>query len=85
MTYAVEIKRSARKTLLALPHQVRQRIRTAIDELGSEPRPDGSRKLVGSDNLYRRRVGDYRIIYEVHDDRLVVLVIKLGHRREVYR
>lgn len=85
MTYVIEIKRSARKSLLALPRDVQQRIRTAIDGLATEPRPPGGRKLTGSESMYRRRVGDYRIVYEIRDDRLLVMVIKVGHRREVYR
>lgn len=61
------------------------RIAEAIDALASDPRPSGCRKLVGTDRVYRVRVGDYRVVCEVCDDRLLVLVIKLGHRREVYR
>lgn len=84
MAYRVEIKRSARKTLLALPHDMQRRLGTAIDALGSDPQGPGTRKLTGSDLLYRVRVGDYRVVYEIHDDRLLVHVIKVGHRREVY-
>lgn len=61
------------------------RIAATIDALAGDPRPSGCRKLAGTDRLYRVRVGDYRVVYEIHDDRLLVLVIKLGHRREVYR
>jgi mRNA interferase RelE/StbE len=50
-----------------------------------EPRPKGAAKLTGLEHAYRLRHGDYRIIYEVHEDRLLVLVIRIGHRREVYR
>ena len=56
-----------------------------IDRLAVEPRPRGVVKLVGTANGYRVRVGDYRIVYEVHDDRLVVVVIRVGDRREIYR
>lgn len=64
---------------------VAQRLPEAIDALAIDPRPPDRRKLIGSALLYRIRVADYRIAYEIHDDRLLVLVIKLGHRREVYR
>jgi mRNA interferase RelE/StbE len=85
MIYRIEIKRSARKMLLALPRQIRERIGSAIDALAHDPYPSGTCKLAGSDSLYRKRVGDYRIIYEVHGHRLVVMIIKIGHRRNVYR
>ena len=57
----------------------------AIDELAQNPRPAGCAKLVGTANDWRIRVGDYRIIYEIHDTRLIVLVVRVAHRREVYR
>jgi mRNA interferase RelE/StbE len=85
VTYRIEIKRSARKALLALPANMRQRLRAAIDELAIDPRPAGVSKITQAHALYRRRVGDYRIIYEILDDRLLVMVVKVGHRREVYR
>ncbi|MCU0836627.1 MAG: type II toxin-antitoxin system RelE/ParE family toxin [Chromatiaceae bacterium] len=85
MTYRIEVTRSARKILLSLPRDVQKRLAAAIDGLASDPRPAGCRKLTGSDALYRIRVGDYRVVYEPHDDRLLVMVIKLGHRREIYR
>jgi len=85
MTYRVEVKRNARKSLLGLPQAYRIRIGEAIDALASDPRKPGTRKLAGSDCLYRLRVGDYRVIYEVQDDCLIIVVIKIGHRREVYR
>jgi mRNA interferase RelE/StbE len=85
MTYRVEIKRSARKTFLALPKSIQTRMGAAINGLAADPRPPRSRKLTGSSILYRIRIGDYRVVYEIHDDRLVVVVIRLGHRREIYR
>jgi mRNA interferase RelE/StbE len=57
----------------------------AIDALRLEPRPHGSKKLVGEDNLYRIRTGDYRIIYQVRDKQLIILVIAIGNRRDIYR
>ena len=85
MTYRVEIKRSARKALLALPHDMQRRMGAAIDALASDPRGPGTRKLTGGNLLYRLRVDDYRVVYEIHDDRLVILVVKVGHRRDIYR
>jgi mRNA interferase RelE/StbE len=83
--YRVEIARRALKTLVALPRREQQRIRAAVDLLADEPRPPGCVALVGEERVYRVRVGAYRIVYEVLDDRLVVQVIRIGHRREVYR
>ncbi|WP_295385613.1 type II toxin-antitoxin system RelE/ParE family toxin [uncultured Thiodictyon sp.] len=85
MAYRIEIKRNARKALLSLPHAYRSRIGEAIDSLASDPRKPGTRKLEGSESLYRLRVGDYRVIYEIQDARLIIVVVKVGHRREVYR
>lgn len=84
MSYSIEIKRSALRALGSLPRAIQRRIRTAIDELATNPRPPGVRKLVGCETTYRRRVGDYRIVYDIHDDQLLVLVIKIGHRRDIY-
>lgn len=85
MSYQIEIKLSVRKALLVMPKNVQHRINTAIDSLKDNPRCVGSRKLSGYENLYRFRVGDYRIIYEIHDDKLIIIIIKIGHRREIYR
>lgn len=85
MTYRVEIARRAVKTLAGLPRREQQRIRAAIDLLAENPRPPGCVALAGGLGGYRVRVGDYRIVYEVHDDRLVVQVVRVGHRRDVYR
>lgn len=61
------------------------RLEPTIDRLVDDPRPRGTVKLKGEDELYRIRAGDYRIVYEVRDAALVVVVIKVGHRRDVYR
>lgn len=84
-TYRVEIARRAVKALSALPRREQQRIRAAIDLLADNPRPPGCVAMTGEAHAYRVRVGDYRIIYEVFDDRLVVQVVRVGHRRDVYR
>ena len=86
MPYTVEILRRAEKALRALTdRKLYLRIREVIDALAVEPRPHGCTKLSGAKNIYRVRVGDYRIIYQIEDDRLLVLVAEIGHRREVYR
>jgi mRNA interferase RelE/StbE len=81
----VEFARPALKQFQDLPQKVQRRIAPAIDALADEPRPRGVEKLEGEDDQYRIRVGSYRVIYSIWDDRLVVLVIRIGHRRDVYR
>jgi mRNA interferase RelE/StbE len=85
VAYQVLIKDSARKELAALSLPLQKRIDTRIRALSENPRPSGIKKLAGDENLYRLRVGDYRIIYQIQDKALLVLVIKISHRREVYR
>jgi len=83
--YRVLIKPSAVKELENIPHKKdRQRIVERISALANDPRPHGSQKLSGKDHL-RLRQGSYRIIYAIEDDALVVYVVKIGHRKEVYR
>ena len=83
--YRISIERDALQALSKLDKPIRRRVQTAIDGLADDPRPHGVRALVGQPGLLRMRVGDYRIVYEVHDNQLLVLVIDLGHRREIYR
>ena len=83
--YAVYFKPSADRQLRKLPRDVQRRIVAAVDALADNPRPPGVVKITGDDNLRRIRVGDYRIVYEIHDDRLIVLVIRVAHRKDVYR
>lgn len=83
--YSLEFSGTARKQLLAQSHEVQARLLRAMDELTREPRPRGCRKLHGSLATYRIRVGYYRVVYEIDGDRLVVLVLKLGHRKDIYR
>lgn len=84
-TYRVDVARRAVKALASLPRREQQRIRAAIDLLANNPRPPGCAAMAGEAHVYRVRVGDYRIVYEVLDDRLVVHVVRIGHRRDVYR
>lgn len=83
--YQIEITPSALKQLSDLPRKPRERIAAHIEALGFEPRPRGVKKLSGEDDLYRIRVGNYRVIYAIRDDRLIVIVLRLGHRKDVYR
>jgi mRNA interferase RelE/StbE len=83
--YAVEIATLAVKALRDLPRADQRRVAARIDALAENPRPPGVEKLEGADDLYRVRAGDHRIVYRIEDKRLLVLVIRIGHRREVYR
>ncbi len=85
VTYQIEFVKQAAKQLKALPAQEQERLQPKIDALANEPRPIGVIKLTGEEDLYRIRVGDYRIVYSIQDDQLLVLVVKIGHRRDVYR
>lgn len=82
---SLQIKPSAAKELEALPKKDRRRVAARIQALAADPRPPGCEKLAGQDNLYRVRQGRYRTLYTVDDAALVVVVYKIGHRREVYR
>ena len=83
-SYRLLIKPSAVKELEAVPGKDRRRLVARVRKLASEPRPPGSEKLSGHD-LHRIRQGDSRVLYSVEDQALVVVVIKVGHRRDVYR
>ena len=81
--YRIELRPAAAKALRKLDPQVRHRVQGAIALLAHDPRPPGARALQGRPGL-RVRIGDYRIIYTVEDDILLVVVVRLGHRRDVY-
>jgi len=83
--YVVSFRRSADKELQKLDVTTQRRVLRAVEPLAKNPRPDGCRKLQGSDDAYRIRVGDYRVIYEIHDFVLTVLVVEDGHRKDIYR
>jgi mRNA interferase RelE/StbE len=85
MPYEVEIDTKAAREIRALPRQDQWRITSKAQLLADNPRPPGSVKLSGTSDLWRIRVGVYRIIYQIQDDRLLVTVVRVGHRREVYR
>ena len=83
MKYRIEFKRSAAKALKQLPKQDRRRIRDKIDSLAENLPDPATTKMKGDNPFHRVRVGDYRIIYEVREDTVLILVLKIGHREEV--
>lgn len=85
MVYTVEFSPGAARDFRKLAREIRLRLRPRIDALADQPRPAGAKKLSASHELWRIRGGDYRIVYEIRDRILVVLVVRIGHRREVYR
>lgn len=86
MTYRVDISPAALRQLRKLDPVARRRVQAAIELLSQEPRrPSGATKLVGGEGEWRVRTGDYRVVYEVHDQVLVVLVVAVGHRRDIYQ
>ena len=84
MTYEVRLAPAAVRQLRTLDPPGRRRVQAAIDLLAEDPRPPGARQLVGGAGEWRVRTGDFRIIYDIRDGELLVLVIKVGHRRDVY-
>lgn len=83
--YAITLKPSAGRAFDRLPADAKQRVAAAIDDLATDPRPRGVAKLAREDDLFRIRAGDYRVIYTIRDRELLILVVRIGHRREVYR
>ncbi len=83
--WRVIVKRRPQRALRRLPKNVSKRIVKAIDDLAKEPRPHGSTKLSGYENLYRIRIGDWRISYAVEDEELIVLIIEIKPRGDAYR
>jgi mRNA interferase RelE/StbE len=83
--YKLEIARSAERQLRRAPAKDRRRLARAMVALADEPLPAGSRKLSGYDDVFRIRVGVYRVLYSVSGRTLVILILKIGHRKDVYR
>jgi len=83
--YRLEISRTAERQLKKLPREDQKRILRTILALADEPLPKGCRKLSGYDDVFRVRVGRYRVLYSVSARRLVIIVLKVGHRKDVYR
>ncbi|MEW6085354.1 MAG: type II toxin-antitoxin system RelE/ParE family toxin [Chloroflexota bacterium] len=84
-SYQIEIKPSASKELEKLPRQMVIRDVAAIRELADNPYPQGVKKLSGFDRAFRIRVGDYRVLYDIYENRLVIEIIRIRHRKDVYR
>ncbi|MGE5279000.1 MAG: type II toxin-antitoxin system RelE family toxin [Acidobacteriota bacterium] len=85
MAYEVRLKPSAQRALRKLPREIQRRIARRLDNLADDTRPAGCERLAGAEGLYRVRAGDCRIVYEVDDDAIVVLVVAIGDRSDVYR
>ena len=84
-SYKVEWKHSAIKELEKLPRQMLARIVEAVNDLARDPYPGGTRKLSGSERTYRIRVGDCRVLYSIYNDKFIVEIIRVKHRKDVYK
>jgi len=82
--YRIEVETRARREFLGLPDQVQEVVTEAIDDLATNPRPQGAKRLVAKSG-YRLRKGDYRILYTIDDETRLVRVYRVGHRRDIYR
>ena len=85
MSYRIEIKRSAAKSLKKIPKANRKRIVDKIDSLAESPPNPDTTKMKGNNPFHKVRVGDYRIVYEIQEDVLMILVVKIGHRKDIYK
>ena len=83
-SYRLVLHRDAVREIRALPKKIRSQVREVLDGLAADPRPPGAVQLKGRKGAYRLRIGDYRLLYEVHATEIVVYVIGIAHRREVY-
>jgi mRNA interferase RelE/StbE len=83
--YKLEILPSAKRVLSILPKKIQKQIDRVIVSLSENPRPHGVKKLQGKTDYYRIRSGDYRIVYQIKDDVLTILIIRIGHRKDIYR
>ncbi len=83
--HRIEILPSALRELEHVPIAARRRVAQAIDRLAADPRARGVTKLRGSENVWRTRAGEYRVLYQIDDEGARILVIKIGHRRDIYR
>ena len=85
MTFRIELTKSAAKALKAIPKTAQKRIAKEIESLAEGPPEPAKTKMKGDNPFHRVRVGDYRIIYEIQNEILLILILKIGHRKEVYR
>ncbi|HMN15691.1 MAG TPA: type II toxin-antitoxin system RelE/ParE family toxin [Bellilinea sp.] len=83
--YTVEFTARAAKVLASLPRQTQHRVVEALGRLSADPRQAPNVKKLAGEEIYRLRVGEHRVLFKIFDDRLLVLVVRVGHRREVYR
>lgn len=84
MRYHIVIAPEGRRNVKRLHGAIRRRIADAIDALADVPRPPGAVQLADNEDLWRIRVGDYRVVYQIQDERLIVLLLRSGHRRDIY-
>jgi mRNA interferase RelE/StbE len=84
VAYRIEWRPRARKAFLSLDQSVRRRIGSAVDAVAADPRPSGAKMITGAHGVLRIRVGDYRVLYTIDEDQLIVLVLDAGHRSEIY-
>lgn len=85
MAYSITFATSAKRQFDKLPKPAQRRLGSIITQLSEDPRPPDVVKLSGEERLYRVRGGDYRAVYEIRDNQLLILVVKVGHRRDIYR
>ncbi len=83
--YKVTVKKSAAKALTKLPKNIANQLIPSIKQLGEDPRPAGSKKLKGAEDLWRIRMGDYRVVYSIEDAIMIVDVVQVAHRKDIYR
>lgn len=84
-SYKIQWKQSAKKELKKLDKQTIRRILQAVEKLANNPYAKGCKKLAGSKSVYRIRIGDYRVVYDIQSSTITIEIIKVGHRREIYR
>jgi mRNA interferase RelE/StbE len=84
MDWQVQIERKAQKTLDKIPNPYKSNIIETINDLADQPRPHNCKKLKGFAGLWRVRVGSYRVVYQIHDDKYIILIVRIGHRSDVY-
>ncbi|HAX79409.1 MAG TPA: type II toxin-antitoxin system mRNA interferase toxin, RelE/StbE family [Cyanobacteria bacterium UBA11372] len=85
MTYTVIIPKIVQKQIDSLPEDIYERVIEKLQQLAEDPCPSGVVKLKGTDNEYRIRIGDYRVLYEINDEELIILLLQCKHRRDAYR
>ena len=85
MNYRIEVKKSAAKTLKKIPNADRKRIVHKIDSLAENLPDSDTTKMKGSNPFHKVRIGNYRIVYEIQDEILLILIVKIGHRKDIYR